>query len=169
MNTILIRRRAWLAWGLSVAAGIASAKPMQCAEALRDTSTRVAADVARDSNGVPAAQAAKARAVVQAQLDAFAADDARRAFMLASPEVRKRFGSPDNFISQVRTGYPVVYRHASVAFLKPLRVAGYLVQGVHMTDAQGVLWLATYHLQAQRNGTLLIGCCDVVASEGRYT
>ncbi len=165
MDTDLIQRRAWLVWSLGLASGAASAGSMgELAEA---KNTAPSAD--RDRNGVSDAQAAKARAVVQAQLDAFAADDARRAFMLASPEVRKRFGSPDNFITQVRTGYPVVYRPASVAYLKPLRIEGYVVQAVRMTDAQGTSWLATYHLQPQRNGSLLIGGCEVVASEGRYT
>ena len=57
------------------------------------------------ASDLPAAVAVKARAVVQAQLDAFAADDARRAFLLASPSARKHLGSPDNFIHLGRERY----------------------------------------------------------------
>lgn len=114
-------------------------------------------------------QAAKARAVVQAQLDAFAADDARRAFLLASPNARKQLGTPDNFINLVRKSYAVVYRPASVAFLKPQLIDGVLMLGVQMTDAQGAAWLATYQLERQPNGRFLISGCDLVANEGRYT
>lgn len=147
MNAVFIQRRALIAFGLCLcfAAGGALA------------------------GDVPKAQAAKARAVVQAQLDAFAADDARRAFLLASPNARKQLGSPDNFITLVRKSYAVVYRPASVAFLKPQLIDGLLVLGVQMTDAQGAAWLATYSLERQPNGTFLIGGCELVANEGRYT
>lgn len=145
MNAVSMSRRALIALGLCLAAGGAWA-----------------ADV-------PEAQAAKARAVVQAQLDAFAADDARKAFLLASPSARKHLGSPDNFINLVRKSYAVVYRPASVAFLKPQLMDGVLVLGVQMTDAQGAAWLATYQLERQPNGSFLIGGCELVANEGRYT
>ena len=145
MNAVLIARRALIVLGLSLAAGGA-----------------LAAEVSE-------AQAAKARAVVQAQLDAFAADDARKAFLLASPSARKHLGSPDNFINLVRKSYAVVYRPASVAFLKPQLMDGVLVLGVQMTDAQGAAWLATYQLERQPNGSFLIGGCELVANEGRYT
>lgn len=145
MNAVFTQRRALIAFGLCLAAG-----------------RSLAADVTK-------AQAAKARAVVQAQLDAFAADDARRAFLLASPNARKQLGSPDNFITLVRKSYAVVYRPASVAFLKPQLIDGLLVLGVQMTDAQGAAWLATYSLERQPNGLFLIGGCELVANEGRYT
>ena len=145
MNAVLIARRALIVLSLSLAAGGA-----------------LAAEVSE-------AQAAKARAVVQAQLDAFAADDARKAFLLASPSARKHLGSPDNFINLVRKSYAVVYRPASVAFLKPQLMDGVLVLGVQMTDAQGAAWLATYQLERQPNGSFLIGGCELVANEGRYT
>lgn len=145
MNAVLIPRREFVALGLSLVVGGARAAE------------------------VTEAQAAKARAVVQAQLDAFAADDARRAFLLASPSARKHLGSPDNFIKLVRKSYAVVYRPASVAFLKPQLIDGVLVLGVQMTDAQGSAWLATYQLERQPNGMFLIDGCELVANEGRYT
>jgi hypothetical protein len=88
MNNVLIHRRALISCGLGLSLGLTGA--------------------AAFADDVPAALAVKARAVVQAQLDAFAADDARRAFLLASPGARRHLGSPDNFINLVRKRYAVV-------------------------------------------------------------
>lgn len=145
MNAALIQRRALITLSLGLATGVAW--PAE----------------------VPEAQAAKAREVVQAQLDAFAADDARRAFLLASPSARRHLRSPDNFINLVRRNYAVVYRPASVAFLKPQLIDGVVTLGVQMTDAQGSAWLATYQLERQPDGIFLIDGCELVANEGRYT
>jgi hypothetical protein len=109
------------------------------------------------------------RAVVEAQLDAFAADDAKRAFSYAAPALREMFGTPDRFMAMVRGGYPVVYRPASVTFLNPEWVQGQLVQGVHLTDSSGVLWLATYRLERQRDKSWRISGCEVLQSTGRMT
>ena len=59
------------------------------------------------------------RQVVVAQLQAFAQDDADSAFATATPGVREAIGNPMRFLAMVRGTYPMVYRPASVAFLKP--------------------------------------------------
>ncbi len=119
--------------------------------------------------GVSPALTSQARAVVQAQLDAFAADDSLRAFLLGTETLRKRFGSPDRFMAMVRRGYPAVYRPASVAFLKPRRDGVQLIQQVQLTDAQGNGWLATYRLEQQGKGPWLIAACEVEPNEGSFT
>jgi hypothetical protein len=108
-----------------------------------------------------------ARSLVSAQLDAFAKDDAKRAFSYAAPSIRAMFGTPERFIAMVRTGYPVVYRAAGVTFLVPLQSDGDLVQGVHLTDGAGALWLATYRLERQADGSLRIAGCDVRPATGK--
>ena len=116
---------------------------------------------------VSAPQAKQMQAVIQAQLDAFAADDAKRAFSFAAPKVREVFGTPDRFIAMVRTGYPVVYRPAAVAFFKPQTREGAFIQRVQLTDQNGGVWLATYQLERQRDRSWRIAGCEVVPSEGR--
>ena len=118
---------------------------------------------------VSADEAKAMRAVVEGQLAAFAADDAKRAFSYAAPSIREMFGTPDRFMEMVRTGYPVVYRAASVIFLVPLRSQGQLFQGVQLTDADGSLWLATYRLERQPDGSWRISGCDVQPSSGKMT
>jgi hypothetical protein len=115
-----------------------------------------------------AAQDAKnVRSVIQAQLDAFAADDAAKAFSYAAPNVRKSIASAEHFMAMVRGHYAVVYRPASVAFMKPERDGDLVVQPVQMSDAEGVAWLTIYTLQQQKNKQWRITGCFVQGSNGR--
>lgn len=107
------------------------------------------------------------QAVIQAQLDALAADDADRAFSFAAPSIREMMGNAQNFLAMVRTGYPVVHRPASVAFLKPELRGAQVIQAAQMTDAKGVAWLAIYNLQLQPDKSWRISGCVVVPNEGR--
>ena len=106
------------------------------------------------------------RATVQGQLAAFAADDAPRAFSYAAPNVREAMGTAAGFLAMVREAYPVVYRPASVAFLKPDDKDVQVFQRVQMVDAAGEAWLAVYTLQRNGKGWLITGCV-VVANKGR--
>jgi hypothetical protein len=119
------------------------------------------------AESVAEVDARAARAVVNAQLDAFSRDDAKRAFSYAAPSIRAMFGTPERFLSMVRSGYPVVYRAAGATFLVPLRVDGDLVQEVHLTDGAGALWLATYRLERQADGAWRIAGCDVRPATGK--
>ncbi|HEX4234873.1 MAG TPA: DUF4864 domain-containing protein [Caldimonas sp.] len=116
---------------------------------------------------VAEADARAIRTVVTAQLDAFASDDAERAFSYAAPAIRTMFGTPERFLAMVRASYPVVYRAASVTFLVPLRDGTEIVQAVHLTDADGAFWLATYRLERQRDGAWRIKGCDVQPASGK--
>jgi hypothetical protein len=109
------------------------------------------------------------RAVVQNQLAAFAKDDADKAFSFAAPNVRQAVGSAAGFMAMVRRDYPVVYRPASVAFLRPDGKDGQAIQRVHMTDAAGDAWMAVYSLERQKNKAWRITGCVVVENRGRMT
>lgn len=113
------------------------------------------------------ADAVAVRTVVEAQLAAFAADDAAKAFSYAAPNIRQAMGTPDGFLAMVQRGYPVVYRPASVAFLKANGKNDDVIQRVQMTDAEGESWLAIYSLQRQKNKTWRITGCSVVGNKGR--
>jgi hypothetical protein len=107
------------------------------------------------------------RTVVQAQLAAFAKDDAAKAFSFAAPNVQKAAGTAQGFMAMVRRDYPVVYRPASVAFLKPEGKNDQVIQRVQMADAGGASWLAVYSLERQRNKAWRITGCVVVENKGR--
>ena len=125
------------------------------------------ASVPARAQPVSEVDARAARTIVSAQLEAFAKDDAKRAFSYAAPSIRAMFGTPERFLAMVRAGYPVVYRAAGVTFLIPMRVESDLVQGVHLTDGDGTLWLATYRLERQPDGSWRIAGCDVQAATGK--
>jgi|SRR6185295_9378214 len=116
---------------------------------------------------VAGADARAVRSVVAAQLDAFARDDAARAFSYAAPAIQAMFQTPERFVAMVRTGYPVVYRAAGATFLVPQRLGDDVVQGVHLSDSDGAVWLATYRLERQRDGTWRIKGCEVQRASGK--
>ncbi len=108
-----------------------------------------------------------AQQVVKAQLDAFAADDAERAFSYATDAIRAQFGTAAQFVRMVRGAYPVVYRPRAVIFLKPEITDDELVQPVHMTDPSGTTWLAVYQLLRQTDKSWRIGGCVLVPHAGK--
>ncbi len=108
---------------------------------------------------VSADEARAVRAVVQAQLDAFAADDAERAFSFATPGLKEQFGSATVFLQMVRSSYPVVYRASAVTFLTPESDNEVVVLPVQMTDARGATWLAVYKLARMEDKSWRIAGC----------
>jgi hypothetical protein len=131
-----------------------------CLALLLFARSAAAADLAADD-------ARAIRAVVQAQLDAFKADDARRAFSYASPGIQQLFATPERFMAMVQGQYPVVYRPASVAFLQPQRIDGQVSQAVRMTDAGGASWLVMYLMEQQPDRSWRIAGCQAVQSSAR--
>jgi hypothetical protein len=120
-------------------------------------------EVARE---VPAEVAHAVRAVVQAQLDAFLHDDAKRAFELATPAIRKAFGSAENFLEMVRSSYAPVYRPRSVVFEAPLLADGQVIQPVRLSDTEGRGWIAVYPMQRQPDGSWRTNGCQLARLAG---
>ena len=97
---------------------------------------------------VAAADARRVRSVVQAQLDAFAAGDAARAFTYAAPAIREMFGTAERFMEMVERRYAPVIRPASVTFLVPQVMGDSAIQGVtrDLPDhPSSVLLTGVYH------------------------
>jgi hypothetical protein len=146
-----MQRRRW--WIASLCAGLASAAvaPLHAAQE------------------VSAADAKAVRGVIEAQLAAFAADDADKAFSYAAPGIRAMFVTAERFLAMVRQGYPVVYRPASVTFLKPEWIDRKLIQRVQMTDGAGAPWMVVYELERQADRSWRIAACVAARGAGRST
>lgn len=99
------------------------------------------------------------QAVIQAQLNAFQADDAETAFSFATPGVQARFGDPATFMVMVRTGYQAVYRPGSVLFQDLIPFAESVAQEVLITDQEGKSVLAIYPMEQQQDGSWRIAGC----------
>lgn len=107
------------------------------------------------------------RQVVIAQLQAFAEDDADSAFATATPGVREAIGNPLRFLAMVRGAYPMVYRPAAVAFLKPDEDSGTVLQMVQITDGDDKSWIALFALERQPDATWRISGCAVAENPWR--
>ncbi len=109
------------------------------------------------------------RAVVEAQLAAFAANDAERAFSYATPAIRDRFGDAETFMAMVRAGYPMVLRPAAVAFFVPTRVDDRVLQKVRLRDNAGRRWLASYQFERLDGAWRINGCVVLPDSDKSST
>jgi hypothetical protein len=111
-------------------------------------------------------EAQKVQAVIVAQLEAFAEDDAEGAFQTATPSVREAIGSSGRFLALVRGAYPMVYRPASVTFHKPEADDEVVLQLVEITDTNAKSWLALFALEQQPDASWRISGC--VVAENRW-
>ena len=106
------------------------------------------------------AQRAQAiQAVIDAQLQAFAADDAERAFSFASDAIRELFRNAERFMAMVRREYAVVYRPARREFIALEVRPAEVLQAVRLHDAQGAEWIAVYRMQEVAAGEWRINGC----------
>jgi hypothetical protein len=104
--------------------------------------------------------------VVQGQLNAFAKDDAAKAFSYAAPNIKRLLGSAENFLEMVRSQYEVLYRPASTIFMQPVGEGREAVLKVQMTDEDGDDWIATYTLERQKDKAWRITGCAVREATG---
>lgn len=107
-------------------------------------------------------------AVIGSQLEAFNDRDVSQAWEYASPNIKRLFGSPDNFGMMVQRGYPMVWDNADVRFLELRDVRGNLWQKVMVRDANGGLHILDYQMIEtaegwQINGVELLPSPDVGA------
>ena len=107
---------------------------------------------AGDAGSVTDGDRGAIRTVIESQLDAFQRDDAKLAFSFASPRIQAKFGSPDTFISMVRSGYQPVYRPRRFEFLEVRSMAGKPVQEVFFIGPDGSEVIGLYMMAKQPNG-----------------
>lgn len=107
--------------------------------------------------------------VISAQFEAFAQDDAERAFDTATPQVRQAIGSSGRFLAMVRGAYPMVYRPATVTFYKAEIEQGSVLQLVEIRDEDAKSWLALFALEQQPDATWRISGCVVAENRWRST
>ena len=109
------------------------------------------------------------RRVIESQIEAFRRDDGPGAFAFASPTIKRVFGTPENFMNMVRTGYPQVYRPASVSFGDLMRAEGTLHQLVDIVGPDGLPVIAVYEMERQPDGSWQINGCRLLRPPERTT
>ncbi len=99
----------------------------------------------------------KIRSVIEQQIQAFRADDGDKAFSYASPDIQRKFGSVDRFMSMVKGGYQAVYRPQEVEFLGLKDETGAIIQAVRLVGPDGKTVMAVYTMERQDDGGWKIG------------
>ena len=109
--------------------------------------------------GLAEGDQAAIRMTIKRQLAAFERDDGMTAFNYAAPSLKEKFGTPENFMTMVRTGYEPVYRPREVEFHEIRPLDGAPAQEVLVVDQNGLAYLAYYLMQRQPDGRWLINGC----------
>lgn len=114
-----------------------------------------------------AADAASVHKIIDAQIDAFRADDGAAAYSLAAPRLQEIFPSADVFMAMVKAGYPPVYRPKSVTFGRMKEIPGGYAQEVFLTGPEGGSYTALYALERQPDGSWRISGCKLLKATGQ--
>lgn len=107
--------------------------------------------------GQARAQSPEIVATIDAQIEAFKADDIERAFSYASPNIQRLFSSAESFGNMVQKGFPMVWRPGRVRFLNLREIDGRLWQKVMITDAAGRVHLLDYQMIDLESGWKING------------
>jgi len=102
------------------------------------------------------------QSVIESQLAAFQRDDGSVAFSYASPGIRGRFGSAENFMAMVQQGYSAVYRPTEVDFLEARSYSGSIAQAVRFVGPDGRAVIAIYMMERQADGQWLIDGVQII-------
>lgn len=95
--------------------------------------------------------------VINAQIEAFKADDFERAFTYASPTIQQIFGDAQRFGVMVQRGFPMVWRPADVKFLGLETRDGQLWQDVLVRDGAGASHVLQYEMVEGETGWKING------------
>lgn len=109
------------------------------------------------------------REVIQAQIDAFREDEDELAFSYAAPGIREQFKTAENFMRMVKTGYPAVYRPATVSFVDSAVEDGIPIQVVQFSDSAGTVWIGLYTMQRQPDKSWKVSGCELVPGKAIST
>ena len=99
------------------------------------------------------------RSVIQTQLDAFARNDAVKAYAQASPRIQSTFPNTEIFMAMVRQGYSALISPAFVSFLGVVDDSGRPVVRVLVEERNGRRWMAFYTMVQLADASWRIGGC----------
>jgi len=112
----------------------------------------------------PAAEWEKIRGVVAAQREALVAGDGERAFAIATPALRRQYGSAAAFMRMVRSGYQALVDARYVEFLEGAVIDGSTIQPLRLVMADGAVLVALYTMERQPDGAWRIAGCVIAPS-----
>ena len=99
------------------------------------------------------------RSVIQTQLDAFARNDAVKAYAQASPRIQSIFPTTEIFMGMVRQDYSALIAPAVIGFLGVVDDSGQPVFQVLVEGRDGRRWMAFYTMVQLDDASWRIGGC----------
>ena len=117
------------------------------------------------ADALSGADRAAIRDVIEAQVEAFRRDDGEAAFSLASPTIRRMFGTAEIFMDMVRQGYQPVYRPRRFDFDGIVSVEGQPAQKVDVVGPDGRPVIAIYPMTRLPDGSWRIDGCFLKAPQ----
>lgn len=116
------------------------------------------------------AEVKAAQGTIEAQLEAFQADDGALAYSYAAPGIKRIFPTVDTFMGMVESGYQPVRNPRDFAFGKVEEMGGNaIVQQVLLTGPDGKEYEAVYTLELQPDGVYRITGVSLKASNALST
>ena len=87
----------------------------------------------------------------------------------AAPGIREQFGTPDNFLQMVRTGYAPLLDARYTQFLEGALVDGAVIQPLRLVLPDNTVLVALYQMQRQPDGSWRIAGCVLAPSTVQAT
>jgi len=129
----------------------------------------VAPAVAAGEPTLPAAEWKAIQRAIGDQLAALKAGDGAKAMTLAAPGIRDQFGTPENFLQMVRTGYAPLLDARVTLFLEGAIVDGATIQPLRLVLPDNTVLVALYQMQRQDDGRWRIAGCVLAPSTVQAT
>jgi hypothetical protein len=102
--------------------------------------------------------------VISAQLGALKAGDGGKAMSYASPGIRARFGTAENFLQMVRGGYAPLLEARHTQVLTGALIDGATIQPLRLVLPDNTVLVALYQMERQPDGQWRIAGCVLAPS-----
>jgi len=121
------------------------------------------------STTLPAKEWSAIRKVIGDQLAALKSGDGAKAMTFAAPGIQAQFGTPENFLRMVRTGYAALLEARQTQFLQGAVIEDAVVQPLRLLLPDDTVLVALYQMQQQPDGRWRIAGCVIAPSTVQST
>ncbi len=109
------------------------------------------------------------RQVIDQQIRALKEGDGVKALQYATPGVRRRFRTPEQFLHMVRAGYTPLLTAQYTVYIDGANVDGATIQPLRLVLADNTVLVALYQMERQRDGQWRIAGCVLAPSTVQAT
>jgi hypothetical protein len=117
-----------------------------------------------DEPTLPAAEWKAIQNVIESQLAALKKGDGAMAMTYAAPGIQMQFGTPENFLRMVQTGYAPLLDARYTVFLEGAIIEGAAIQPMRLVLPDNTVLVALYRMQRMPDGRWRIAGCRLAPS-----